>query len=379
MTDPIQFTRYLYDKDEVMNAIIITMLNKNDECVFWAYELYYSGFQSDLVKLLWQIYYDFYATINPAFEKYLLIKLKKNLQSEDDTLVYSIINNFMIRPHNMDIFILRNIVNQFDIEKPNIDTDIKCQLEEAINSKDYLVLSSLILDDISVSNFKNQIDNIVDYFARNGIIFDKINSDISKIEKYVDKRIILLSRIVKVLTMMKQIKNGKNIYVCGKDENIKVYKTIDANFDISGIGYNRPKLPPHKILQHVTLYYIDSYDKLSLFQLNRDKIDITTAYLYNWLYHASYSPIWAERITRHNGIINHKTKSVDFHDTNDEETFYELYNLEPDEQKKETQEKSIQLIKHKTSWLEFYKEHNKNGISDVNEEIIEGLEKIRYM
>lgn len=379
MTETLQFTRYLYEKDEVTNAIIVTMLNKKDECTFWAYELYYSGFKEDLTKLLWQIYYDFYATINPAFEKYLLKKLKKNLQNENDTLVYSIINNFLIRPHNMDIFIFRNIVKQFDIEKSNTVTDIKCQLEEAINSKDYLVLSSLILDDITDADLNYQIDNIVDYFAKSCVIVDKINSDVSKIEKYVDKRIVVLSRIVKVLTTMKQIKNGKNIYVCGKDESIQVYKTIDADFDISDIGCNRPKLPPHKILQQDFLYNIDSYDKLSLFRLKRDKIDITTAYLHNWLYHASYSPIWNDRITRHNGIINHKAKSVDFYDVDDEETFYELYNLEPDEQKRDTQEKSIQLIKHKTSWLEFYKEHKQNGISDVNEEIIEGLEKIRYM
>jgi hypothetical protein len=34
-------TRYLYIKDEVKLALLISILNKSDDAIFWAYELYY--------------------------------------------------------------------------------------------------------------------------------------------------------------------------------------------------------------------------------------------------------------------------------------------------------------------------------------------------
>jgi hypothetical protein len=33
------FTRYLYIKDEVKIALLISILNKSDDAIFWAYEL----------------------------------------------------------------------------------------------------------------------------------------------------------------------------------------------------------------------------------------------------------------------------------------------------------------------------------------------------
>ena len=72
MNNEFQFTRYLYEKEEVKLSLILCILNKKEEAIFWAYELYYSGFKSDLINLFWTIYYDFYYTSNPSFEKYLL-------------------------------------------------------------------------------------------------------------------------------------------------------------------------------------------------------------------------------------------------------------------------------------------------------------------
>jgi len=68
------FTRYLYIKQEVRIALLVSILNKSDSAIFWAYELYYSGFQHELFILLWQIYYDFFATLNISYEAYFLKK-----------------------------------------------------------------------------------------------------------------------------------------------------------------------------------------------------------------------------------------------------------------------------------------------------------------
>jgi hypothetical protein len=107
------FTRYLYEKEEVKLALLFALLNKKDDAIFWAYELYYSGFSDELVELLWKMYYDFYATLNPKFEKYLLSKFKNELSSKEininNKFVCMIINDFMIRPSNLDIFILEQL------------------------------------------------------------------------------------------------------------------------------------------------------------------------------------------------------------------------------------------------------------------------------
>ena len=80
MSNEIQFTRYLYEKDEVKLALILSILNKKEEnAEFWAYELYHSGFKLELIDLFWSLYYDFYYTQNPSFEKYLQTKLKTHL------------------------------------------------------------------------------------------------------------------------------------------------------------------------------------------------------------------------------------------------------------------------------------------------------------
>ena len=50
MNQEIQFTRYLYEKDEVKLALILSILNKKEErAEFWAYELYYSGFEQEII------------------------------------------------------------------------------------------------------------------------------------------------------------------------------------------------------------------------------------------------------------------------------------------------------------------------------------------
>ena len=77
----IIFTRYLYLKDEVEIALLASLLNKKDDALFWAFELYFSGFESELIEILWKIYYEFYYSLNPSFECYFLKKHKQFLSS----------------------------------------------------------------------------------------------------------------------------------------------------------------------------------------------------------------------------------------------------------------------------------------------------------
>ena len=60
MNQHFQFTRYVYEESEVEIALIIAILNKTDDALFWAYELYYSGFQHETLDKLLNFYNEIY-------------------------------------------------------------------------------------------------------------------------------------------------------------------------------------------------------------------------------------------------------------------------------------------------------------------------------
>lgn len=376
MNEEIQFTRYLYEKDEVKLALILCVLNKKEEAIFWAYELYYSGFQSELVTVFWTLYYNFYYTLNPSFEKYLQTRLKKGLVLDTDSVNYisMIVNNFMIRPHNMDIFMLKQIVNICDFDKTDIQDYISStennievmrrELISALRTKDCMVLASLILIDIKDEHIDTMFEVATDYFVTEMGLKKKVQ-DYDK--NATNKRVLILCRIVHYFTANANKKLGKNLYIHIEPEEVVLYETIHSSKDLS----------PHKILPLAKIYAIDSDNYLSLFDLKRETQDIKTAYYYNWLYYASFSPLWKTRIMKCNGVVDAKNQKVEF-DDDDIERFYDDYGYEPDEQTIEVENKTIQEIRKERNWVSFYKEHNINGVVEIEDDILSSIDKITY-
>jgi hypothetical protein len=60
-----------------------------------------------------------------------------------------------------------------------------------------------------------------------------------------------------------------------------------------------------------------------------------------WLYYASRSPIWQERILEHGGVIDELTCKITFQYESREDQFYEKYGYEPDEQSVDIQQKCL--------------------------------------
>lgn len=96
----------------------------------------------------------------------------------------------------------------------------------------------------------------------------------------------------------------------------------------------------NKILREQRTYKtrIDTIDTSQL-SINRTTKSWQQCYYVDWLYHASFSPLWKSRIEMYEGTIDHKNHKVDFDDLEtykDDNTrfeeFYNHYNLEPDEQ-----------------------------------------------
>jgi len=399
----LQFTRYLYPKDEVKISLMISLLKKKeDEAVFWAYELYYSGFYDELTNLLWKIYYDFYYTLNGSFEEYLYTKLKKNLKNIQgkEKVLYMIINNFLIRPYNLDVFTFRNITKMFAIDKKYIDNIIISQINtnydqkteikydkillELLYNKNYLLLAEFIMNDIIDLSFESILTKILGYFSKRGV---KINTKkelglFEKMGQIVNKRILLVSKIMRYALLINNAlaKFGKNIYVQAQDEDVIMYETIQTDLTLKKTMFT-PILPAYKILPLATLYYIDKDNYLSLFQLKRETIKIKDVYYYEWLYYCYDTPVWFERITKYSGYKDEEKNTIEFTDSDLEDEFYSLYNYETDEQKKEVQQKTIQDIIEKREWVDFYDEfHNKDNslLDEDSAEYIKNFYKIKY-
>ena len=397
LNDEFQFTRYLYEKDEVKLSLVTSIINKKDDAIFWAYELFYSGFKTELAELLWKIYFDFYSTLNPAFEKYLKKKLAGNFcnNSDGEKLISMIINNFIIRPHNMDVFMLRQLAQTCDFDKQYL-VGYKCvtnfniihkEIILALETEDYLTLSSLICNDIFDKHLILALEIILGFFSTLGLKCNETQI-LKEYRKNVEsknnpfKRIILLSKTIYYFTLIKQIPLGKNLYVHVEPEDIIIYENIFANLKEKGNGQLVPILPAYKILPLATVHYIDKDNYLSLFKLKRDTIDIKNAYNYQWLYHASYSPLWKERIDKFHGYIDEINKTVVFNEIEDSDdnlqAFYDEFGYEPDEQKTDIQIRSIQEIKQVRDWSTFYKDHKNMGVVEIEEEILNMFDKIVY-
>jgi hypothetical protein len=354
MSSQLQFTRYLYAKDEVEVSFLTSLLKKNDRALFWAYELFYSGY--DLSSLFWKVYYDFYATINPAFEKYLATKMKQALNEQ---AVCAIVKNFIIRRYNTDVFMVRTVVKQFDIER-----DPNKGIVELLITKDFMEIGSFILEYVQDSDLAENYKCALEYFVKQDIRIDTIKA-LTDFKKNPLRRTMFLSKMIHYFSVLGQVKMGRNLYIQIEDGQTNVYKTIEEQLGRS-----------YKVLPIARTYNIDDDNYLSLFKLSRETTDATEALRDNWLFHASFSPLWKERIESHGGCVT-KNK-VTFENEDSEEQFNEHFNLEPDEQKLEVQEKSTEKIKHERDWLSFYKEHKYEGVVDVDQELLTQIQKITY-
>jgi hypothetical protein len=362
MTQNIIFTRYLYLKDEVKISLLTSLIDKNEGSIFWAYELYYSGFENELFDLLWKIYFNFYYTLNPTFQQYFIKKhkeWKKMCESGDrdrDRIVSNIVNNLLIRPYNLDVFMLKQQNGLIHIEKEK-EKENNEDLQTMLNMKKYARIAEYILHQCAAEELHNAFDIIVDHFIDKNIQLDKdkILKQLKNSVEFVENisiRVLILSNVMLYYSIQSNLTMGKKLYIIVDPNDIIMYETIVADKTVKASN----------ILPIACLYDIDENNYLSLFQLERDNTNIRERYNNHWEYYASFSPIWLNRIQKYNGNINHSTQKIDFIDDDQLEAFYDEFGYEPGEQKCETQNKCIKDIKDVRTWESFYETHKKNGL-----------------
>jgi len=119
----------------------------------------------------------------------------------------------------------------------------------------------------------------------------------------------------------------ENTYIRLQTEEIEKYTPDYSN------------IPLYTTLQHARKYAVNrTYSQLFQIDIPENQNHI---YFDNWLYHASFSPLWSERIYEYGGMIDEENEKIIF-DTDDlEEEFYNKWNYDPDEQSLETHQKAM--------------------------------------
>lgn len=369
----MQFTRYLYLKDEVELSLLCSLLNKDEkESIYWASELFYSGFISEMIHILWKIYYDLYASLNHSFRKYLFSKLKPSLTIET---LHNIIGNFLIRPLNTDILFCKIMSATFDFE---FESDIVSYFE----NEDYLFLCSMIINDNNNEHWRK----LEDKFNEKGI---NLNKEYKGFEKYstqsgVPINIIKAAYILFLINKSRK-KNGigKNLFI--ELENQYDFSTIQSNLNTdSNSKYPLlPILPARDILRKAHLTQIDHNNHLSLFELKRDNIpnnQVANIYYTQWEYYSYETPFWNKIMKQYDIKLDTNQKKIIF--MNDEEyekqeEFYNNYGLDTDELPINIINKCIGKIHTKHKWINIYNKFK--GIVEIDKDYIDDISKFKYI
>jgi len=255
-------TRYLYIKEDVLMSLLVSILEKDyDQSLFWTSELYFSGFQEEVVAYIYAIYKNIFYSNNPRLKRVMEIGLKRydkgihiaatmllNLTSKARTFT---LHDFMVKNEEPD-----EIPNAKENESKIM---IFCNIDEANKYNDY------------IKETNNQLI-------------------LKEACKYQVKR------------------EWVDVFECA--------------------------------YQHMTSKEI--FNKI----------------IHNWLFYASYSPLWKKRIEECHGIIDEENEKVHFENDEWLETFNEHYYYDLDEQNITVQQKIFgSSILKKCNINDFYKKY----------------------
>ena len=376
-------TRYLYSRDEVELSFVVSLLEKKDimECYFWAFELYYSGY--DISQLIWKIFYDFYFHYNSKLEVIIHNKLAKWRENNDYKNIAYIIQNLFRSKISHVVFTLRQRIlhDNYKYEfkpkrgrRPNWLNKYEKKyipLIIAISNSDYYKIAYYLYylidnntHDITYAIFVSimkyfSLDHEHDHYMRiDNFTENALNDDVQKywdLREYSDDKHYLLSMIVHLMTNTNTNKKSSNILVIPREKHLEwiINTETETNY------------PPYRSLKNKRIYKINSL--IGSFKLVRNNFchseTLDLKFINTcWETYAYNTPCWKKRFIEYNGGFDDRNKII-FDNDDNLENFYEKYGYEPDEQTSEIQDMSIGYIDKisKKDWYEsIFDENNLN-------------------
>lgn len=101
----VAYTRYLYNHIEVRQSLFVSLLNHDiDESLYWAYELYYSGYKEDTCDFILDIYSNIYKHDNHKYERQIMIDLDNIKTSNNARLYGNLIATLSTLQYDLQVF-----------------------------------------------------------------------------------------------------------------------------------------------------------------------------------------------------------------------------------------------------------------------------------
>lgn len=126
----LTLTRYLYSRIEVKQSLFISLLQKDvSQSLFWGYELYYSGFQTETFDFVNDIYQEIYEKLNPdlkAFIDRMVSEWNDCDNNEKDCNLGSIIYSLALRDYDIVAFTKTKLSYNITNDNPDIKDTPLC-------------------------------------------------------------------------------------------------------------------------------------------------------------------------------------------------------------------------------------------------------------
>lgn len=98
-----RFTRYLYEFHQVKYSLQECILEKKrEEALFWAYELYHSGFKEEVWEQIIHLYLLYYLEMNPKFKTRLEKFYKEWRETCDTCLIGTVVGTLSVWEWDVD-------------------------------------------------------------------------------------------------------------------------------------------------------------------------------------------------------------------------------------------------------------------------------------
>lgn len=305
----LRLTRSFYPKDEAEISLLLSIIKKEpcETCLFWACELIYSGF--DISPLLWSLYYDFYAQLNPGLFGRIATALRK-LRDGDVEPVLMVIKTLRVKKATDNVFSLRisQTPTKFTIYRGRTPTWLagypaeQRPLLRAICNYDWNQIMLYI--NRRIGEPKELLKSVIKVMTEKQIVNAKDCSletdDIVESEwnnhGYEDEFHIVLSLIVSLITPDEQIDFNKKLIKLNESEKNYVSHLTSWDKDDDGNG-NASKQHVWKRL-HQLDKDVNAFDTVWSRMLTATGAASETDRTFskeladNWPFHCSETPYW---------------------------------------------------------------------------------------
>ena len=313
-------TRLLYLVDHVkQNIVECILLNQKEELCYWLAEYYYSGFHTESMEWLTQIYYQYFALSYPCFEKYMHKKRMLYNTSNDYSILVYIANNLRIKRHSTYYEQAKNKESQVNRgRKPSWLTnyhDSTKQFIYLISKKDW----SKVYNDIQQSDhehLRHMYECLCLYKNNHQPIDAGIMTYYNSITNNYTIETIKQMLFTTCLHLLESypITTNYGMWLTNK-KRLLLYSSIQE----SKRSYDTLKLN----VKYKTRQPIPQQQLCSI--------------LHNWIEYTYETPLWRERIDRYGGKM--ENNRIVFSKDVELENFYENYGYELDEQSNDMYEK----------------------------------------